>query len=684
MKGTFDPRKPADHDPLSASDMRNIHNALFQGDIAPLRPRCHYDIDAMEYPTDGAAAAVWSGTGCTVTMDNANNIEGSRCIQVVVDATGNREVSRSWNGDISGFYELRVWVRANATSQIQFFVQDSSGNRSYWDINISSADTWNRYSLILSSPDGNNGSPADLSDITSIGYQSLDASITYLFDLIEARTGMNVYVESALAGDNYFRQVWWGNAWLGFAGGVSPDITAPTTNPRIDMLCLNTNQQLEWVVGTENIAPPLPALPEGYFPICYVYCRPTMSRVVDYEERDDYPNDGYILADIRRFYMAGGYPIITVANYADLPSGAPSGILGYVTDEPNIYIKRDTGWELLDRRLVNSYLWVRGENAPGSSSDAMLLIGGDTSHEISIVFEQGYNDEPHLKWYPTYPERRKFVISEGSPSGSGTERAIATIPIQTDDIQDAAITAAKIADGVINAAKLSIGSGSITHNPANPEAAIGYSLADSDYMFYPRMQVDGIAETEYKVMGTGGEIKFVSEGHWMYGKKQAHINIKRVGFTETITVYYKYVTGTSDTVWIFLLVDTKTGHIHAVWYADDPPEFGSPADPKFTPFHTDLLNEDSIVVVVADTSNFDEIRARCSRNRPPSRVILEEFQIDWQVKPRYTPRSIIKADEYGDLEGEKIATLRDGRILRRQVIERLPEELEFRRLKKRK
>lgn len=667
IKATFDPRKPADYDPLSASDMRNLFNALYQGDIAPLRPRCHYDIEPMEYPSDGAASAVWSGTGCTVTSNNTNNREGSYCIQVAVDATGNREVSRTWSGDISGFRDVRVWVRANAVSDIQFFIEDNTGNRSYWNISIASADTWAQYTLTLSSPDGNNGANATLSDVAVIGYQGLDASTTYLFDLIEARTGLNVYVSGAFAGDNYYRQVWFGNSILTFSGGLSPDITPPSTYPRIDLLSLSPDGSLVITQGTENIAPSPPDIPTGHFPICYIYCKPTMSCIVDYEEKDDYADEGYIYADIRRFFIVGAHPILVVQNYGDIPASMPSGTLAYVTSEPNLYIKTASGWELLDRRDIHSYLQVRGDNAPGG--DVVLSLGADTPQELSITLEQGYDDEPHIKWYPTGDPRRKFVLSEGAPTGTGTEYPIATIPIQTDDLADAIITTAKLVDASVSTVKLHTATGSITHGSAQGENAIGYELASSEYQFYPRIEVGGIGDAEYRVMGAGGYITFAYEGHWIYGAPRAIINVKRTGFTEDIIVHYRYITGTSDAHWVYLLVEKDTDEILAVWEADDPPTGAHP-------FHR--IDPDKHIVVLIDDIP-DKLKGRRNRRHLGLRLI-REYRVDWASAPPYRPRHSIILDEFCEIECELVRELADGRRIVKRIYDRIPEGVEFKRI----
>ena len=93
-----------------------------------------------------------------------------------------------------------------------------------------------------------------------------------------------------------------------FSGGNSPSFTVPTTNPRIDLLCLNSSGNLEIVQGTESANPTAPTYPTDKFVICEVYNRPTQTCI---KESSDGVN-GYIYKDVRGF--VGG-------NIIDIASG---------------------------------------------------------------------------------------------------------------------------------------------------------------------------------------------------------------------------------------------------------------------------------------------------------------------------------------------------------------------------
>lgn len=296
---------------FSLEDFRSSLRGLHQGDLMPLQPKAKLMVDEMEYGSSASAAASYSGTGVTITTDSLVEEEGSYCLKAVIDGTGNREFSRSLTVNLESFTSIKLWERSSGTSDaIKFYVEDSSGNQSYWDITTNgSADTWQQDTLTVASPDGNNGTDADLTDITDFGFQSLDASTTYYFDTTKALSGMNIVVKGTNLGD-YYRNVAIGIEPLEVDAQVSPTLTAPSSNPRIDILTIDTTGTLSWVEGTESSSPvePWDDVPTDEIPICLVYLKTTMTQVLDYEDKDVDTNQGYIYKDVRPLIgMSSGY-----------------------------------------------------------------------------------------------------------------------------------------------------------------------------------------------------------------------------------------------------------------------------------------------------------------------------------------------------------------------------------------
>lgn len=105
----------------------------------------------------------------------------------------------------------------------------------------------------------------------------------------QSTPNLTVYVE---AGVYYFN-----NTRYEFAGGNSPSFTAPATNPRIDILSINSSGTLVRTVGAENASPVAPQLPADNFPICQVYNRVSQTQIYD---TDQGAGKGYIYKDIRQ------------------------------------------------------------------------------------------------------------------------------------------------------------------------------------------------------------------------------------------------------------------------------------------------------------------------------------------------------------------------------------------------
>jgi hypothetical protein len=299
----FDPNQPTGS--MSLENMRNVLRALFQGDFLPLRPRATFIFEDFEYSTDALAQSAWSGTGVTVTRSTVKQ-EGNFALQAVVDGTGNRQVARAQVLNLGGFKQAKLWQRCSvAASAFKFFIKDGSNNESFWNLTAhATASTWKQDTITLGTPDGNSGTPANLTNVASFGFKGLAASATFVFDTITAICGASVAVSPALV-SSFYQNIYIGSARLSFTGGASPAIMTPLSNPRIDLLTINSSGALEWTSGVEASSPAEPTFPSGKFPICLVYCKPTMIKVVDYELKDANPNEGYIYKDVRPLFLLG-------------------------------------------------------------------------------------------------------------------------------------------------------------------------------------------------------------------------------------------------------------------------------------------------------------------------------------------------------------------------------------------
>jgi len=121
---------------------------------------------------------------------------------------------------------------------------------------------------------------------------------------------MTLAVASAIV-ESYYQNFWNGRLIVDYAGGNSDAISAPSVNPRIDILYLTSEGALAWVTGDEAGSPVAKwaSLPDDSIPICLVYCKTTMTKIVSYADRLTNASEGYIHRDIRPFFAV---PSITV------------------------------------------------------------------------------------------------------------------------------------------------------------------------------------------------------------------------------------------------------------------------------------------------------------------------------------------------------------------------------------
>ncbi|MFA6635680.1 MAG: LamG-like jellyroll fold domain-containing protein [Candidatus Omnitrophota bacterium] len=147
------------------------------------------------------------------------------------------------------------------------------------------------------------GSPVS-SDIRNALSALFQGDVSALRARAQDTADMTVNVASSSV-ENYFNQIHRNGEPVVFEGGDSPGITAPAEYARIDILYLNSAGNLAWVSGDEDITPlaKWSGLPDEAIAVCTVYCRTTMTKIVNFEDKDANEDDGYIYQDVRPLYM---------------------------------------------------------------------------------------------------------------------------------------------------------------------------------------------------------------------------------------------------------------------------------------------------------------------------------------------------------------------------------------------
>jgi len=179
-----------------------------------------------------------------------------------------------------------------------------------------SGDAVNKGQLDLKANDSavlkKDGSVSPTADISMGGYKLTDlaapisdSDAARKIDVDNAR-GIDLLAVSQQDTPDLTIQVSSGNVWFGsslveFAGGNSPSFTAPSSNPRIDVLSLNSAGTLIRTAGSEAGSPVAPSVPVGNIPICQVYNRVGQTSIKD---ADDSTN-GYVYKDLRPVLTLG-------------------------------------------------------------------------------------------------------------------------------------------------------------------------------------------------------------------------------------------------------------------------------------------------------------------------------------------------------------------------------------------
>jgi len=169
---------------------------------------------------------------------------------------------------------------------------------------------------------------------------------------------MQLYVED---GTYYIN----GTRYL-FTGGSTPTVTAPVSNPRIDVLTIDTSGTLAWTTGTENASPVAPSYPSDKLAICELYN--VVSETALYDNEDQQVSQGYILNDVRPTASIG--PILTAIASDLIPDGNNTRNFGSGGNQwNNAYI---------NSLFLNGVLQT-GSKFGGTGADGALSISSGTT-----------------------------------------------------------------------------------------------------------------------------------------------------------------------------------------------------------------------------------------------------------------------------------------------------------------
>jgi len=154
-----------------------------------------------------------------------------------------------------------------------------------------------------------------------------------------------------------------------FSGGSTPLVTAPASNPRIDVLTIDSSGTLAWTTGSENASPSAPAYPGNKVPICELYNVVGETALYDFDNQQN--GQGYIYNDVRAFLQ----PLMNWTAFSSdfIPDGDGTRNLGSASFEwENIYAKSGI---FLNGAPFGTQLTFSGTALESISAGAPVAIG---------------------------------------------------------------------------------------------------------------------------------------------------------------------------------------------------------------------------------------------------------------------------------------------------------------------
>lgn len=121
----------------------------------------------------------------------------------------------------------------------------------------------------------------------------------------QSSPNMTVAIQASTA-QSFYKAPFLSGVPINYAGGNSPTLTAPSTNPRIALIHIDASNVIGVTYGSEAGSPVAPTYPTDKFPICEVYMRVGMTTIVNNEVSGANPTQGYIYKDSRPKMVAGG------------------------------------------------------------------------------------------------------------------------------------------------------------------------------------------------------------------------------------------------------------------------------------------------------------------------------------------------------------------------------------------
>lgn len=380
---------------------------------------------------------------------------------------------------------------------------------------------------------------------------------------------------------------------------------------------------------------------------------------------------------MKRLFLLGVVLLLTISQavYGQIPKKITyQGVLKLASDVIAPDGDYNITFKIYNTTTGGDSLWSETQNVSVEGGILDVILGSVNS--IDLAFDRTYWLGVTVESYPELTPRIELTTVPYSFYALVADTAL------TSRLADASVTESKLASASVSQAKLKTATGEISRFGDGWER---FTLPGGEYGFYPQAKDDG---------GSGNiEIQcMIHSTSTPLGSSYASFIDIQGKNDGTIYIRQRYITASGKDHWIFILRNRISGRIISAWQAPDHPCYGSSGDESEIPHPFRSYDQNKHQVILIDNEVLCELRTKAGTNRNLLDVIMNDYEVEMDSNPLYTPREIIEIDEYGDRKGEvvtriktpewtKIMLNKDEITLKRRLVKELPSYIQYKKLK---
>lgn len=286
--------------------------------------------------------------------------------------------------------------------------------------------------------------------------------------------------------------------FIEYAGGVSPVISAPTSNAKYVFVTITTNGQINTISGASSINPLVPVLLPNNFPLALIYLQSSDTKIT---------ND--MIDDCRPIYKIGSRVVThnTVLERSEdncHPISSITDLTDQLNDRPLIVDVNDWLTSKSDIDGTPSPVFTLNKDASGvPSEDAFLMIGRGSQLSVGFKYNESDNRFEFTNDGTSWTAISSGGLEDHQHTGTNEGGYLGTDAVNdVNQISDNLITLVKLHTSLSNYLLLnnvnSIITSSYTFNPTvqNPPFILGTNARNQLVSYLNADKLDGF-DAEY-------------------------------------------------------------------------------------------------------------------------------------------------------------------------------------------